>query len=190
MVNKWKVVITVLILCVLIFIVLGYRFTPSSAAKSNAFVSNDYELIEQYKVGPDVIFLFKSDEKKEYRTVVAYKKNLFYQSNYSTVIPFSSDAIQTIGGISYHLNNEGATLLVVKSDDEEVSYIEIETELGVEKKQIKQGETIHFLLPYSVQLDNLNASAFNQVGQKLFYYGYINDNNIHLNDLKWYKVID
>lgn len=176
---------------VIIFILSlsGYRFTALSAAKSNVFLPEDAELMEQYDSGSSVIFLFKSDKEKMYHTVLA-EKSFFYYSGLSTYTPYSSDEIQTVGGISYTTKNDTASLLSVISYDEDVTYIEAGVEPYVERKEIRKGELITFLFSFSNQIDQLNAVATNKEGEELYYFGYPkNATYINLNeDLRWYKI--
>ena len=188
--KKLKFIIPVLIVIMLIYFLGGYRFTALSAAKSNVYLPKDAQLMEQYDSDSSVIFLFKSDKEKMYRTVLAEKKAFFYQSRLSTYIPYNSDEIQTVGGISYTTKNNMASLLSVISYDEEVAYIEAGIEPYRESKEIKKGELTTFLFSTNNQIDQLHAVATNKEGEALYYYGYPkNAPTINLNkDLKWYKI--
>jgi hypothetical protein len=185
--RRWKSVLSMLFVIILIFQITGYRFTALSAAKSNSFVSKDFKVIEKFYAGPSAIFLFKSDEKELYRTVLSEKSGLFYRSSVSTYIPYSSDAIQTVGGLSSSTDNDAFTLLSIESHDDEVAYVEAGVGSNLERRAINKRERVTFLLPFSKQIDQLNATAFNENGEKLYYYGYPKDTNI-LEDLKWHKV--
>ncbi|WP_449539743.1 hypothetical protein [Ferdinandcohnia sp. Marseille-Q9671] len=187
--RKWKLGIPLLIVVIFIFFISGYRFTAFSAAKSNDFLSKDAELMEQYKIGASVIFLFKDDEEEIYQTVLSEKSGLLYRSSASTTIPYISDTIQTVGGISFTTKNDAATLLSVISYDEEVAYIEAGVEPSLERKEIKKGERISFLFPFSEQIDFLYPTAFNKAGKKLYYFGYPKDTNeFKSEDLKWHEI--
>ena len=179
-----------LVVIVLLFLISGgYRFTALSAAKSNTFISKDAELMGQYDMGSSVLFLFKSDEEERYQTVLSEKLGVFYRSSSSTYIPYSSDKIQTVGGMSVTTSNDEATFLSVISYDEEVAYIEAGVEPNMERKEIKKGERISFLFPFSEQIDFLYPAAFNNDGKKLYYYGYPKDTTIiRSDDLKWHKI--
>jgi hypothetical protein len=187
--KKRKEVIPILVVIILILIITGYRFTALSAAKSNSFVSRDFEVIEKYDTGSSVIFLFKSDEKELFLTVLSEKSGLFYRSNLSTYIPYSSDTLQTVGGLSFTTNSEAFSFISIQSYDDEVAYIEAGEDSNLERKEINKGERIYFLFPFSKQIDFLNATAFNKDGKKLYYYGYPKETNI-INgmDLNWHKV--
>lgn len=187
--KKWIVVIPVFIVITLIFFLSEYRFTALSAAKNNAFLSKDAELIEHYDTGSSVVFLFKSDEEEMYHTLLSEKSGVFFRSSVSTNIPYSSDKIQTVGSISVTTENHESTLLSVISYDEEVAYIEAGVEPNVERKEINKGERISFLFPFSEQIHLLNPTAFNKDGKKLYYYGYPKDTNVlKSEDLKWHKI--
>lgn len=187
--KRWKIVIPILIVIIFISFIDGYRFTAVSAAKGNSFVTKDFELVEKLDAGSSVIFLFKSDEKKLYRTVLSEKEGLLYKSSASTYIPYSSDPIQTVGGISYTTDNAAFTLLSVKSADAEVAYIEAGEGPNLIRKEIDKGERITFLFPFSKQIDQLNATAYNKNGEKLYYYGYPKNTSIFDgDDLKWHKL--
>lgn len=186
--KKWTVVISMLVVIILIFVMSGYRFTALSAAKSNTFLSKDAELMEQYDTGSSVIFLFKSDEQKIYQTVLSERSGLFYRSNASTNTPYSSDKIQTVGGMSFSNEKDEGTLLSVISYDEEVAYIEAGIEPNLERKEINKGERISFLFPFSEQIDLIHPIAFNNDGKKLYYLGYPEDTNIFKSeDFKWHR---
>ena len=160
------------------FMVTGYRFTALSAAKSNSFITKDYKVIEKYNTGSPEIFLFKSDIKKAYRTVLSEKSGLLYRSSFSTYIPYSADKLQTIGGMSFTSENDEITFLSVISNDDEVAYIEVGIGPNIEKKEINKGERVSFLFPFSEQIDFLNPTAFDKDGKKLYYYGFPKDTNV------------
>lgn len=187
--RKWKFVLSLLIVAIFIFLISGYRLTALSAAKSNDFLLKDAELMEQYHTGSSVIFLFKSDKKEIYQTVLSEKSGLFYRSSASTNIPYSSDTIQTVGGISFTTKNDAATMLSVISYDEEVAYIDAGIEPNIERMEIKKGERISFLFPFSEQIDFLYPTALNKDGKKLYYFGYPKDTNVFKSEeLKWHKI--
>lgn len=187
--TKWKWIAGVITVILFMFI-SGFRFTALNAATSNTFISNDYTLLEEYDAGSATIFLFKSDKEQLYRTVVSKKYGLLYRSNVSTFIPYRTDSLQTIGGISYKNNKKEFTILVIESSVEEVTYIEAGLDYNLERKQISKGERIYFLFPFSKQINFLYPIAFNKEGEKLYYYGYPeNSNFININeDLRWHKI--
>jgi len=187
--KKWMLILPLFVVIILITMVAGYRFTALSAAKSNSFVTNDFKLIEKYDTGSSAIFLFKSDAKKEYRTVLSEKSGLLYRSSVSTYIKYSSDKLQTVGGISFKSENDGVTFLSIISNNEEVAYIEAGIEPNIERKEINKGQRISFLFPFSEQLDFLNPTAFDKNGKKLYYYGFPKDSNIlKSEEFKWHKM--
>ncbi|WP_019244608.1 MULTISPECIES: hypothetical protein [Bacillus] len=185
--KRWSYIIPLLIAITFIFFINGYRFTSLSAAKSNTSLAKDAELMEQYDTGSSVIFLFKSDGEEIYQTVLSEKSGVFFRSSVTTNIPYSSDKIQTVGGMSVTTKNGASTLLSVISYDEEVAYIETGVEPDVERKNVNTGERISFLFPFSEQLNFLYPTAFNKEGKKLYYYGYPEDTNV-LEDFKWHKI--
>jgi hypothetical protein len=187
--KYWRLTISLLIFIFLIFMVTGFKFTALSAAKSNPNITKDFELVEKYDAGTTVIYLFKSNEKKLYRTVLSEKSGLLFRSSSSTYIPYSKDSLQTVGGISYRTDKDAFTLLSVISFDDDVAYIEAGADQDLQRKEIKKRERISFLFPFSKQIDLLNAAAFNKNGKKLYYYGYPNGaNSINSKDLKWHKI--
>lgn len=187
----WRLTISVLIIILLMFIVTGFRFTALSAAKSNPLITKDFEVVEKYDAGTYVIYLFKSNDKKLYRTVLAEKSGLLYRSSSSTYIPYSNDSLQTVGGMSYRTDKKAFTLLSVISFDDDVAYLEAGAEQDLQRVEIFKGEHISFLFPFSKQIDLLNASAFNKNGKKLYYYGYPKGTtSLNSNDLKWHKVYE
>lgn len=187
--KKRIFVIPLLIVIILIFLISGYSFTALSAAKSNVSLSKDAELMEQYDTGSTAIFLFKSDKEEIYQTVLSEKTGVFFRSNASTYLPYSSDEIQTVGGISVINDNDAATLLSVVSYDEEVAYIEAGIEPNVERKEINKGERVSFLFPFGEQINFLYPTAFNKDGKKLYYYGFPKDTNVfNGEDFKWHKI--
>ncbi|MGF9979664.1 hypothetical protein [Viridibacillus arvi] len=190
--KKWKLAISILIGIILIFFISGYKFTSLSAAKANAFLPKDAEMIEEYNTGSSVVFLFKSDGEKLYQTVLSEKFGVLFQRSLSTSIPYSSDELQTVGGISFTTEKDAATILSVVSNDEKVAYIEAGVEPNIERKDIHKGERISFLFPFSEQIDFLNPTAFDKAGKALYYYGPPKNVN-HVNipeDIKWHKIID
>ena len=184
--KKITISLALICICIVVFIFGGYRFTPLAAAKANSFVTKDYELVGEYKNGSSIFYLFKSDEKQEYRTVYVNQNNFTYRSNSSTIIPYSKDSLQTIGGMSIQYEDETATVFIIHSLDEKVTSISLESDLGIENKEISKGEIVYFLLPFTKQIDQLNAVALDRDGNKLYYYGYESDNSF--NNLKWYKI--
>ncbi len=187
--KKWKLLIPLLIVIVMIFFISGYRLTALSAAKSNSFLSKDAELMEKYDTGSSVIFLFKNDKEEIYQTVHSEKSGVLFRSSASTYIPYNSDKIQTVGGISVTTKNDATTLLSVISYDEEIAYIETGVEPNIERKAISEGERISFLFPFSEQIDFLYPTAFNKDGKRLYHYGYPKDTNVfNGEDFKWHKI--
>jgi hypothetical protein len=147
--------------------------------------------VEKYDAGTYVIYLFKSNDKKLYRTVLAEKSGLLYRSSSSTYIPYSNDSLQTVGGMSYRTDKKAFTLLSVISFDDDVAYLEAGAEQDLQRVEIIKGEHISFLFLFSKQIDLLNASAFNKNGKKLYYYGYPKGTtSFNSNDLKWHKVYE
>lgn len=187
--KKWVFVIPIIILTILIFYLSGYRFTSLCAAKNNSFLSKDAELVEKYNTGSLFIFLFKSDKDEQYQTVLSEKSGLLFRSSATTYIPYSSDKLQTVGGMSYASENGEFTFLSIVSNDEKVAYIEAGEEPEIERKEINKGERISFLYPFSEQIDFLNPTAFDKDGKKLYYYGYSKDTNVfRTEDLRWHKI--
>jgi hypothetical protein len=140
--------------------------------------------------GSFLIVISKSDKEEIYQTVLSEKAGVFFRSGVSTNIPYSSDKIQTVGGISVTNENDASTLLSVLSYDEEVAYIEAGVEPNIERKEINKGERISFLFPYSEQIDFLNPTAFNKDGKKLYYYGYPKNTSVFKSeDFKWHKIV-
>ena len=183
--KKIRLVSSLIFICLVFFIFSGYRFTPLTAAKANTFVTKDYELIGEYKNDSSIFYLFKSDEKQEYMTVYVNKSNFFYRSSVSTLIPYSKDSLQTIGGMSVQFKDDQATVFVVHSMDETVDSIILDLEFGIEKKAISKDETVYFLLPFTKQIDQLKAKALDKEGNELYYYGYEKDT---FDNLKWHKI--
>lgn len=190
--KRWKLAISILIGIILIFFISGYKLTSFSAAKANAFLPKDAELVEEYNTGSSVIFLFKSEEEKLYQTVLSEKSGVLFRSSSSTSIPYSSDELQTVGGISFTTEKDAATLLSVVSNDEKVAYIEAGVEPHIERKEIHKGERISFLFPFNEQVNFLKPTAFDKAGIALYYYGLpknVNQVNIP-KDLKWHKIVN
>lgn len=182
-------------ICVVIFIFLGYRFTPLSAANAHSFITNDDELIGEFKDDSSIFYLFKNEKNQKFRTVYVQKRLFVYVSNNSTYIPFSDDLIQTIGGMSVDTKTNNATLLVVRSLDENITSIQIENENGTEKKTVPSDGVVHFLVPYSKQITDLFPIALNKNDEPVYYFGYEKNNskeNSHviLTNLKWHKIVN
>jgi hypothetical protein len=186
-----KLILITPFLFLIIFIVFigSYRFTALNAAKSHSFLSKDAELMEQYETDSSVIFLFRNNEEEIYQTVLSEKSGVLFRGSVSTNIPYSSDKVQTVGGISATTENDAVTFLTVISHDEDVAYIQAGVEPNVERKAISKGERISFLFPFSEQLDFLYPTALNKDGKKLYYYGYPKDTNVFKSgDYKWHKI--
>ncbi|MFJ5770120.1 hypothetical protein [Psychrobacillus sp. NPDC093180] len=190
--KKWIKVLPLLVIIIVLFIFSGYRFTALSAAKGNSFLSKDAELVEAYDTGKSTLFLFKNDNEEIFQTVLSEKHGLLHRSRVSTNVPISADGIQTVSGFSFTGEDEAATLLSVISNDKEVAYIEAGVEPDIERKAIQKGERISFLFSFSEQVEFLNATAFNDEGKALYYYGLSkNVSQVHIpEDLKWHKIDD
>ncbi|WP_249316622.1 hypothetical protein [Bacillus sp. FJAT-50079] len=68
-------------------------------------------------------------------------------------------------------------------------YIEVGVEPNIERKEIKKGERVSFLFPYSEQIDFLNPTAFNKDGEMLYYFGYPKDANVfRVEEFKWHEI--
>lgn len=187
--KKLRFVVPAIIVIVFIYFISGNRLSALGAAKSTPFIAKDAELMEKFNTNSSIIFLFKSDKQKIYQTILTEKSGLFFRSSASTDTPYSTDKIQTVGGISFTSEKDEATLLSVISYDEEVAYIEAGVEFNIERKEINKGERISFLFPFSEQIDFINPTAFNKDGKKLYYFGYPKDINvIKSEDLKWHKI--
>ncbi|NBI28630.1 hypothetical protein [Chengkuizengella marina] len=187
--KKWKFVIPMIVVIILIYFFIGYRLSALGAAKNHTFLSKDAELMEEYDTGSTSIFLFESDDEEMYRTVLVEKLGLLFRSRHSTFINYNSDNLQTVGAISFTMENDAATFLSIVSNNEEVAYIEAGVEPYIERKEIKKGERIFFLFPFMKQIDFLNPMAFDEFGNKLYYYGYPKNTNVFKSeDLKWHKI--
>ncbi|WP_223492091.1 hypothetical protein [Sutcliffiella horikoshii] len=189
MMKILKVIIPLLLIILLLAFLSGYRFTALSAAKSHAFLTKDAELMDQYEIGSTDVFLFKSDVEQEYRTVLTQKSGVFFSSRASMYIPYSTDEIQTVGGASFNYEKDAGSFISVVSNDEEVAYIEVGVEPNIERKEIKKGERISFLFPFSEQIDFLNPTAYDKDGNELYYHGYPRDTNVFKHEeFKWHKT--
>lgn len=104
-------------------------------------------------------------------------------------IPYSTDEIQTVGGASFNYEKDAGSFISVVSNDEEVAYIEVGVEPNIERKEIKKGERISFLFPFSEQIDFLNPTAYDKDGNELYYHGYPRDTNVFKHEeFKWHKT--
>jgi hypothetical protein len=188
--KKLRFIIPLLFVIIFILFISGYRFTALSAANNNSFLTKDDELIDEFDTGKSQIFLYKNEKEGIYRTVLTERTAFLYYSNSSTFIPNNTNLIRTIGGMSVTSKNDEFSLLVVESYDKEVAYIEAGKEENRIRKYVKDGERIHFLFPYSIQIDLLNAVAANKDDEVLYYFGYPgNATHINLNkDLIWRKI--
>lgn len=188
-----RITLAFILICVVIFIFLGYRFTPLSAAKAHSFVTKDDQLIGEFMDDSSIFYLFQNEKDQQFRTVYVQKRLFTYVSNTSTYTSYSEDPIQTIGGMSIYNKANSATLFVVRSKDENTSSIVITTKNHTEKKPITKDGIVHFLVPYSVPLAELYPVAFNKNDQPIYYFGYEKNNateNSHviLANLKWHKI--
>lgn len=184
-------IVPILFVIVLFFFISGYRFTALNAAKSNPLLSKDAKLMEKHNIGSSDIFLFKSDKKQLYQTVLSEKSKVFFRSSALTYIPYSSDPLQTVGGMSVTNKSNAFTFVSIKSNDGKVAYLEAGKGPNLVRKEIRKGERVSFIFQFSKQIDNLNLTAFDQDGNKLYYYGYPKDTNIFkTEDLKWHKIVN
>ncbi|GAA0433594.1 hypothetical protein GCM10008983_07760 [Lentibacillus halophilus] len=193
---KWNkmVPVSIFIIAALVFFffISGYRFTALNAAKANSEVTKDYQLVDQYKMDSSAVFLFKSDSDEMYRTVLSDTSGLLHRSNSSTYIPYRNESLVTVGGMSVSDDDQDPfTFLSVKSNDAHIDYIIAGSGTNRVRKEIKKGERIFFLFPFSKQIDKLNARAFSDKGKKIYYYGYPKNTSAFIDDdLKWHKVND
>ncbi len=189
--KRIRVIIPVLVIMVALIFLSGYRFTALSAANNHAFLSSDAELIDQYKIGSSGIFIFKSEEENEYRTVMTEKSGLLFSGNQSTFIPYNSDELQLVGAASFINDKDEASFISFKSNDDKVAYIEAGVEPHIERKEIKKEERVSFLFPFSEQINFLYPTAFDKDGNELYYFGFPKDSNMHnQDDLRWHKTGD
>ncbi|RKQ18384.1 hypothetical protein [Ureibacillus endophyticus] len=180
--RKFSVVILIFMMIFgFYFYIEGYRFTPEAAAKANGFVTNDDELIGEYK-DDSIFYLYKNDEKQEYRTVHVRKNQYTYHSYASTFIGYSQDPLQTIGGMSVRYDDEKATIFVLLSKDPAIDSIVVHTEFGDEKKKIMKDQPIYFQFPYAQQIDQIKATAYDKNGNALYTYGGESES------IKWHEI--
>jgi len=92
---KKILLLIIVILSVLLFL-SGYRLTASSAAKANFFMTPEYKNVEKIQEGNDIFYLFKSDKKEIYQTVLVQKNVLLYKRVYATSIASTNDSLETI----------------------------------------------------------------------------------------------
>ena len=168
------------------FIAGGYRFSSENAAKSNAFITKNYQLFASYKTGPFGVFLFKSNVNRMYRTVISQRHGIFYRSNVSVFIPFRSGALETVGYFNDSTSDHGFTFMSFKSNSNNVAYIEAGIKPNREIKEIKKGQTVFFLLDQYVHEPDIEA--FDAQGKELYYFGYPKNTSIFTsNSFKWHK---
>ncbi|MFO1446047.1 hypothetical protein KDN24_23155 [Bacillus sp. Bva_UNVM-123] len=187
--KKLRSIIPLLFVIIFILFISGYRFTAISAANNHSFLTKDDELVDKFDTGKSQIFLYKNEKEGIYRTVLTERTVFLYYSSFSTFIPMTTNPVRTIGGMSVTSKNDEFSLLVVESYDDEVAYIEAGKEDNQVRKSIKEGERIHFLFPFSMQIDFLNAVATNEEGETLYYFGYPEGatHNYLNEDLIWRK---
>ena len=168
------------------FIASGYRFSPENAAKSNAFITRNYQLFASYKTGPFGIFLFKSNANRMYRTVLSKRNGIFYRSNVSVSIPYQSGALETVGYFNDSTHDHGFTFMSFKSNSNNVAYIEAGVKPNRKKEEIIKGQTVAFLFDQYVSAPNV--IAFNAQERELYYFGYLKNTSIFTDDsFKWHK---
>ncbi|MCA1060098.1 hypothetical protein LCL96_14260 [Rossellomorea aquimaris] len=70
-----------------------------------------------------------------------------------------------------------------------MAYIEAGIGADRKRKAVEEGQRVSFLFPYSQQVDQLDAKAFDESGQELYYYGYPKEavNIFDDKDLKWHE---
>jgi hypothetical protein len=171
-------VLSVFLFVLVIFMILmgnGYRFTPSSAAKSSDGFAKDAELMDEYHLESFDIFLFKSDEEEKYQTVLSEKKGILYKSPATTNIPYTSGNLQTVGYLMYSSKKGTVAMISVISKDEEVAYIEVGVEPKVRRKEVTIGERISFLFSFHAPSELQYLTAYNKEGKRLYFFGYPED---------------
>lgn len=186
--RKLMVAIFILIIFVAncVFIVSGYRFSAKNAAKSNPYITKNYQLFASYKTGPFGIFLFKSNVNRMYRTVLSQRHGIFYRSNVSVSIPYQLGALETVGYFNDSTPDHGFTFMSFKSNSNNVAYLEAGEKTNHEIKEIKKGQTVFFL--FDKYLWKPDVKAFDSQGRELYYYGYPNNTSVFtVNSFKWHR---
>ncbi|WP_227396068.1 hypothetical protein [Jeotgalibacillus aurantiacus] len=168
----------------------AYRLTPLGAAELNEHISEDYELMDEYEMDGVTVFLFKSDLREAYRAVISEKQEFFYSSISSTYVPYDDreSPIYTIGGINYRGETKEFTYFTFQSSDDQISYIEVTEGEEVKKEEVKQGELTTIVLDQDIPLKRLNAVAYDEDGNALYKYGYLDGQAQTARSLKWHPA--
>lgn len=192
---------TVLILSGIILVFLyisGYRVTGLGAAKAYVAAmdaAQDHSALKgaepfaTVSYGWGAIYLFKSSNG--FRTVVSEKKGFLWRAPGGCLLKNSSDAVKTVGGISYTCNGKGgATVFAVENADPEVASIEIGPETDRISKPIGLNSPVVFSWAEPLFLEDIKPVALSKTGKPLYKYSYNPQRPTVLKDweLKWYPV--
>ncbi|WP_431799864.1 hypothetical protein [Halobacillus andaensis] len=80
------------------------------------------------------------------------------------------------------------TLLIVRSSDERINSIEAGRESNRKVKEVEEGDVVVFSWDESVPFDVMNAVAYDEQEEALFYYGFPEDEaNLDASDVGWHE---
>lgn len=181
----------IIIIGLIAFLILnGYRITADSAAKAHSFLEKDAEQIKEIDFDWGKAYIYKVNDY--YRTVVAIRSGFLWRSPVSTNtknVDDKEDDLRTIGWSSFSNKDRSITILVVKSNDRNVSYIGAGTKLDRIKKKIQPEEVVAFLWDEACYIHDIEPIALSKDNEKLYRYSYPEGTNVFRpEDLKWHRV--
>ena len=189
--KKLLLLIPIALLVFIFLYVSGYRFTAKSAAEAHSFLKNDSTLIQKVESNFGELFVYKTEDY--YITIVPEKIGLLFRASSSITtqdINDKSDKVRTIGWASGLYSDKSGTIMVIEVQDVNIAYIEAGSELQRIRKNVIKGENLILEWDKGHFVHEINAIAYSEKGEKLYFYGYdpATPNFIDQKELRWRKV--
>ncbi|MFG6149319.1 hypothetical protein [Halobacillus sp. B23F22_1] len=164
-------------------------FTAKGAVEKHFEYENDLRYINKIEAGQFQAWLFNDENEREYKTFLVKKDGFFYESPLSTYIEHQPDApLETLSSIDYADETDVLTLFVVQSQDSEVAKIEAGEETNRQEKEVEEGEKAVFSWDRSISFDEMNAAAYGEHGESLYYFGIEQDNTANVDNVGWFEI--
>lgn len=185
---KIKVAVVIFIVLVFCFFAGNYRFTPLAAAKAHFDVGKNAVSLGDVDFGWSKVYIF--DTANGSRTVISIKSLFLWRAPAAVHFETSTDAIKTVGWMSYTDKRGQATVFAVETTDPQIAFIEAGPEDDIVRKEIEKGSPTIFSWNRAIRSnDELKPIAFSTDGTPLYEYRYPKNTNVFRSEeLKWYSV--
>ncbi|MCO1604690.1 hypothetical protein [Desulfosporosinus nitroreducens] len=165
----------------------NYHFNPLEAAKAHFDVGKDAVTVGDVDFGWSKVYVFNTARGP--RTVISIKSWFLWRAPAAVHLETSTDAIRTVGWMSYTDDKGQATVFAVETSDPNITSVEVGPPNQRIMKDIKVSNPIFFSWNTGMQLSLLKPIAFSKDGTPLFEYRYPKNTNVtRSEELKWYSV--